>query len=73
MSPPRRRRRRRTVWTTCRQAWDRIPPVTHPGWAFGRLVVLIVVLKLNSTNFDITEGRTILTMIALEALGVKKR
>ena len=73
MSPPRRRRRRRTFWTTCRQVWDRLPSATHPGWAIGRLLVLVVVLKLNSTNFDITEGRTILTMIALEALGVKKR
>lgn len=37
-----------------------------------KVAVLFVLMKVNATTFDMTEGKTILAMAALEALGFRR-
>ena len=53
--------------------WGAIPPSSHGIWAVARLGVLAGVLYFNASNFDITEGRTLITMTLLEVAGFKRR
>lgn len=53
--------------------WDLIPPSNHGVWSAARLVILGGVLYANASNFDITEGRTLITMTLLEVAGLKRR
>lgn len=56
-----------------RRGWQAIPPSTHGIWSIARLAVLGGVLYANASNFDITEGRTLITMTLLEVAGFKRR
>ena len=53
--------------------WQAVPPSNHGVWAVARLGILSGVLYANASNFDITEGRTLITMTLLELAGIKRR
>lgn len=56
-----------------RRYWDLIPPSNHGVWSIARLGILGGVLYMNASNFDITEGRTLMVMTLLEVAGIKRR
>ena len=56
-----------------RKYWAMVPPSNHGLWSLLRLLVLVVGLKWNATNFDMTEGNTIIAMAFAELIGLRKR
>ena len=58
---------------SAKRYWDLIPPSNHGVWSIARLGILGGVLYANASNFDITEGRTLITMTLLEVAGLKRR
>jgi len=64
MTPPRRR-----PW------WKRLklPADSSRWWPALRLVVLVAFMYHNASNFDWTEGKTIMAVALMEALGIRKR
>jgi len=71
--PPKRRRRRRrpsTWWERCRLVYARLSRIVNNP--LTKVAVLFVLMKVNATTFDMTEGKTILAMAALEALGFRR-
>ena len=67
--PPRRKRRSSPGWWTRRPKW--MPPSDHPVWPGLRLLVLVGFMYYNASNFDWTEGRTILAVTVMEFLGLR--
>ena len=72
--PKRCRRPKTMTWRqTAKYWWCRIPASNHGSWSVVRLAVLAGVMYANATNFDSTEGKTLLTMTLLEVAGLKRR
>ena len=72
--PKRCRRQKPMTWKqTAAYWWCRVPPSNHGVWSLLRLGVLFGVLYANATNFDMTEGRTLVMMSLLEVAGLKRR
>lgn len=44
----------------------KIPEASHPVWSILKVVVLFVLLKTNSTNFDLGEVLTLLGFASAE-------